>query len=307
MSKFEHDARAASARGAQPNYDKPWFHSVSSVLAGRGLKGLRCLDLCAGNGEFAELLRDRFNMRVTCADYAPAHLERSRSLGFETLAVNFDDDAARVDELARTHRESFDIVTSLATIEHVFDSDNLLRFAHHVLKPGGVLIVNTPNISFLGYRLHSLFNGNRPFGEAHHVRFWDFRFLRTNLFLNGFDVEGDHRAFYSLPEDPLARAFRGHHLPAWVVAQLFRSCRVLQHLPPFRGLFTDELTVLARKVDVFTFGCGYLRVKTLLSEMADGPDKRLAIRRLQEARSRGWLDELLNLAKLADSAGGEAG
>jgi hypothetical protein len=43
------------------------------------------------------------------------------------------------------------------------------------------LLVNTPNIAFGGYRVYARLSGGRPFGDGHHVRFWDCRFLRTNL------------------------------------------------------------------------------------------------------------------------------
>jgi len=209
MSKAEHDARTATLRGDTTHYDRPWYRSAAGVLERRNLRGLRCLDLCAGNAEFSEILQDRFAMQVTCADYAPAHLAHQQSLGFDTLPVDLDADSAEVDRVARTRAGTFDLVVSLATIEHVFDSDNFLRFCHAVLKPDGLLLVNTPNIAYAGYRLYSCFSGNRPFGEGHHVRFWDFRFLQTNLFLNGFRVAEDARGFFALPIGPLTRAFRG--------------------------------------------------------------------------------------------------
>jgi hypothetical protein len=189
---------------------------------------------------------------------------------------------------------------SLATIEHVFDSDILLRFAHTVLKPDGWLLVNTPNVSFAGHRLYALFSGNRPFGEGHHVRFWDFRFLRTNLFLNGFRVVEDARRFQALPEDTLARAFRGRRGIARAVAWVFHACRLLQHLPGGRGWFADELTVLAQREAAFPIGFSVAGVQTRLDQLRGGPERIAAIARLKEARRRGWLNEHLMLAALVD-------
>lgn len=300
MSKQEHDAAAAVARGAERHVERNWFRSVAGVLERRGLRGLRCLDLCAGNAEFSEALRDRFGMRVTCADYAPAHLEHQRALGFDSLPVDLDGPAAEVDRLAGAQREAFDLVVSLATIEHVFNADNFLRFCHGVLKPGGLLVVNTPNIAFGGYRLYSRLSGNRPFGEGHHVRFWDWRFLRTNLFLNGFAVVEDARGYFGLSVDTLTRAFRGRQRVAWAVSRLFAVCHLLQRLPGLRGWSCDELTVVAQKEPVFPIGFHLLRVQQQLARLQGQPERAAAVARLQEARRRGWLDEHLMLKALVD-------
>jgi SAM-dependent methyltransferase len=244
-------------------------------------------------------------MRVTCADYAPAHLEHQRSLGFETLPVDLDGTAAEVDRTAAARAGAFELVVSLATIEHVFDSDNFLRFCHTVLTPGGLLLVNTPNIAFGGYRLYSRLSGGRPFGEGHHVRFFDFRLLRTYLFLNGFGVIDDARGYFGLPSDVMTRALRGRHLAGRAVARLFGVCRGLQRIPGLRGWSTDELTVLARKEATSPVGFGYLRARSLLDALRGRPEHAEAVGRLREARRRGWLDEHLMLKALADEAGRE--
>lgn len=300
MSKLEHDAAAAVVRGESRHPDRPWYRSVEGVLTRRHLHGLRCLDLCAGNAEFSEILRDRFGMTVTCADYAPAHLEHARSQGFETLAVDFDASSGALEETAGRYAGQFDLVVSLATIEHVFDSDAFMRFAHTVLKPGGYLLVNTPNIAFIGYRLYGLFSGNRPFGEGHHIRFWDYRFLRTNLFLNGFHVIDDARQFFTLPFDTATRALRGRRRLAACAASLFHVCRLFQHIPGGRGCFTDELTVLAEKEAVPTIGFAYTGVLTRWKDVQKRPESPQVVARLKEARRRGWLNEHTVLADFVD-------
>jgi hypothetical protein len=103
------------------------------------------------------------------------------------------------------------------------------------------------------------------------VRFWDFRFLRTNLFLNGFSVTEDGRKFYALPEDAMLRAFRNRRRLASFFAWFFHGCRVLQHVPFLRGLCCDELTVLARKDEAPAVGFELNRVEKFLEESGDGP------------------------------------
>ena len=300
MSKAEHDTRVAELRGATTHYERPWYKSAAVIMQRRGLSGLNCLDLCAGNAEFSEILRDRFDMKVTCADYAPAHLKRQQELGFKILPVDLDAPSESVDAIASKHTGTFDLVVSLATIEHVFDSDSLLRFAHTVLRPEGMLLVNTPNIGFAGYRLYSCLSGNRPFGEGHHVRFWDYRFLRTNLFLNGFQVIEDARRFFSPPLDQLTRAFRGRQHVASGISFLFYACQLLQHLPGGRNWFADELTVLAKREDVYPVGFQIMRIRSELERLRGLPEEPQVVARLAEARNRGWLSEFLMLDALVD-------
>lgn len=295
MSKADHDAEVAAVRARAPHYDRPWYDSAARVLAARNLQGLACLDLCAGHGEFAEIMRDRFAMKVTCADYTEPHLVRQRELGFETLKVDLDAAEAEVDALARSQAGRYDLVVSLATIEHVFDSDNFLRFCHTVLKPDGLLLVNTPNLAFLGYRLFSLGSGGRPLLDGHHVRFWDYRFLRTNLHLNGFDMVQDARDFYGLPTDPLTRAVRGRRWLGHLLAYPFHLCKLTRHLPGGRSWSCDELTVLARRVDAPPVGFSHLRVQREMARLQGSPAGRVAAQRLREAQRRGWLREHLML------------
>ncbi len=57
--------------------------------------------------------------------------------------------------------ESFDVVLSFQVIEHVTDEDAYLLQAHRVLKPGGTLVVITPD------RQHRLLPGQQPWNRWH--------------------------------------------------------------------------------------------------------------------------------------------
>ena len=226
---------------------------------------------------------------------------KSKKEGFSTITVDIDQDSEKIDQLAENYRASFDLVVNLAAIEHVYNSDNLLRFAHMVLRPGGYILINTPNISFLAYRLYSIFSGNRPFGEGHHVRFWDYRFLRTNLFLNGFSVTADGRAFYALPEDAMLRAFRNRQRLAGFIAWFFHGCTIFQKIPLLKGLCSDELTVLAKRDDTPAVGFELNQVKRFFDDEDNKAEAGKAVGRFKEAQKRGWLKEHLFLSRFVDS------
>ncbi len=64
MSKLEHDAAVAELRQGVSSFEKPWYRSCSEVLQKNNIQGLKCLDLCCGNGEFSQILRDTHQMDV---------------------------------------------------------------------------------------------------------------------------------------------------------------------------------------------------------------------------------------------------
>lgn len=301
MGKLEHDTAAAKLRLKLSTDQKPWFKSCISVLEQKEeLRGKRCLDLCCGNGEFAQILRNQFEMEVVCADYIPFHLNHVASAGFETIFINFENSMSDVLSIANEYAESFDVVVNLAAIEHIFNTSHLLRFVHCVLKSDGKFLVNTPNISFAGYRLSSAFSGNRPFGEGHHIRFWDYRFLRTNLYLHGFGEFEDFRQFHSLPYDPILRAFRNNSTIARVLTPLFRLCKIFSKISSLRSFCSDELTVMAQKENIPIPGFELHEVRENLAECTDPVKLEQMKLRLRKAREYGWIDEHLYLGRMID-------
>lgn len=105
----------------------------------------KLLDVGCGSGEF---------------------LVKMRELGWDVLGVEPDPEAARVTrerfglpvivaplEEAGLLNNSFDAITMHHVIEHVHDPIAILRECARLLKPGGKLVVITPNIASLGHQL----------------------------------------------------------------------------------------------------------------------------------------------------------
>lgn len=184
MTKLEHDIKAAIDRPI--NYEKPYFHKAIAYLKEKSLEPT-ILDLGAGNGEFGILAREALNAKVTCLDYAEPHLETLRKIGFETVKADFDN-SEELRKTAEKMKGKFDVVTAFEFIEHIFGLDDFLNFAHTVLKPGGLIIISTPNLDYSFFHIYSLFLDNIPVGEGHHVRFFSRRRLTQALVLDGFDV-----------------------------------------------------------------------------------------------------------------------
>jgi 2-polyprenyl-3-methyl-5-hydroxy-6-metoxy-1,4-benzoquinol methylase len=87
--------------------------------------------------------------------------------------------------------ESFDVVHIGAVIEHVYDFHALFSEAYRVLRPGGVVIISTPNLAHYRHRIELLL-GKAPIWYSpqffQHIRMWTFRDLAAVLEEHGFTV-----------------------------------------------------------------------------------------------------------------------
>lgn len=92
----------------------------------------------------------------------------------------------------------FDVVVAAEVIEHILDTDFFIDEIKRVLKPGGILVLSTPNIASLGRRLFLLF-GRSPYFEASlgyppevhsgHIRFFTKYLLFGFLKHKGFEIQ----------------------------------------------------------------------------------------------------------------------
>jgi 2-polyprenyl-3-methyl-5-hydroxy-6-metoxy-1,4-benzoquinol methylase len=137
--------------------------------------------------------------------------------------------------------QSIDAVFCGQTIEHVIDTDWLLTELNRVLKPGGSLMVTTPNIRSPHTLLRLLLNETPAFGAKYrsgHVRDWTTRLLRRAIENNGFEVEAMHGVEFWLPggSDLLSPLFRP--LPSLATAMLAvarKAKNVRYELRPFEN------------------------------------------------------------------------
>jgi 2-polyprenyl-3-methyl-5-hydroxy-6-metoxy-1,4-benzoquinol methylase len=125
----------------------------------------RLLDVGCGDGRFLSLLRDFGDPGWTLAglEFEEGAVARCCAMGFDVAPQRVEDFAERAEERGR-----YDAVIMLQLIEHVEDPVLICERVHALLKPGGVFIIETPNLGGLDHRI---FKG-RWWGHYHFPRHW---------------------------------------------------------------------------------------------------------------------------------------
>lgn len=153
-----------------------YFSQILEILNPYQRQG-RLLDVGCGIGTFLRVARSR-GWDVTGLDLSVASVEYAKQTGLDVRQTRIED----VDPSA----ESYDVVTIFQTIEHMEDPVAVLVNARSLLKPGGVLVLTTPNReSLLGKIL-----GNRWFGyyNEEHLFFFNKPSFETTVEKAGFEI-----------------------------------------------------------------------------------------------------------------------
>jgi len=118
------------------------FHLDRYRFAAERVSGKRVADIACGTGYGTRLLLEQGKAsQVAGVDICSEAIDYARSQhgldGAEYVVASGD--------ATRFESESFDVVVSFETIEHVPDDVSLIDEFARVLKPGGMLICSTPN------------------------------------------------------------------------------------------------------------------------------------------------------------------
>lgn len=157
--------------------------------------------------------------------------------------------AARVEEL-NDIPESFDAITLNHVIEHVHDPRSVLSKCHRLLKPGGVIWVETPNIGSYGYRKYKQFW--RGLEVPRHLVLFNAQSLRQALERAGFDgvrsVSRPSACRGMAAVSAVTREQVTGHTPWWPErVATFVECTYAELIGIFVPARREFLTVLARK------------------------------------------------------------
>jgi 2-polyprenyl-3-methyl-5-hydroxy-6-metoxy-1,4-benzoquinol methylase len=150
-ANWRYDAKRepASILGAPLAYCFPPLKSaVDRAFRNLPRKAASCLsllDVGCGNGEFLEVAAE-CGWKVVGVDPDPKAVAKARELGLEVYQGGV--------ELIQGKHALFDFISLSHVIEHVHRPPELLKACFDLLRPGGTLWIETPNIKSFG---HSIF------------------------------------------------------------------------------------------------------------------------------------------------------
>jgi SAM-dependent methyltransferase len=211
------------------------------------------LDIPCGEGAFTQ--------RLLAAGYDVTSADVQDSLRVEGATFA----AADMNEPLPWPDDAFDAVTCLDGIEHLERPFDFMLECRRVLRPGGVLVLSTPNISALRSRWRYLLTGfhnkgKTPLDETrpspwHHIHLLDFPALRYMLHRSGFNLErvSANRvkgvSWLYLPWIPLSYAATrwAFHREEKDPGQRRRNREILRQLFCREVLFGETTIVLARR------------------------------------------------------------
>ena len=166
------------------------------------------LSLGSGDGYYDFLLgRLHPNVSIEACDTAP---DPTTAADIDLLTAHTRHwkytQIAPVDDLPFADR-TFDLVFHLDVLEHVRDTREFLRNSYRVLRPGGYLLLSTPNI-FRPMSLLSLLRGKRRFPDFvshsnragmlyHEIEYYE-EHLATDIQNEGFTSITTHPLFFGI-------------------------------------------------------------------------------------------------------------
>jgi 2-polyprenyl-3-methyl-5-hydroxy-6-metoxy-1,4-benzoquinol methylase len=159
---------------------RAWYRYATRLLPEPSAGG-RWLDLGCGQGELLELAGAR-GLRGMGLDFARRN----------AAAVVAHGRPALVADLTRPlplRSASLDGATLVEVIEHIVNAEALLAELARVIRPRGWLVLTTPNVVHLTYRLRAL-RGRPPKQEGRHYRFFTRSTLAAALADAGFRISG---------------------------------------------------------------------------------------------------------------------
>ena len=172
------------------------INRVEAILHSAG-SGDTLLDVGCGNGLLLYQLRHRFK-KLVGLEYSAHRLDQAK---LNLTDHDFTPVLGSAENMTELGSGSIDCVVSADTIEHVPDVYPAASELFRVLKPGGTLVINTPNIAFLKKRIILLIGrfpstsqpneglGSDILFDGGHLHYFTFRSLSLLLERAGFAIE----------------------------------------------------------------------------------------------------------------------
>lgn len=173
-----------------------WPRNRTEAIIAMGGRGDTILDIGCGNGYLLYQFRNSYE-KLVGLEYSPQRLSQAK---INLAEFNFVPLNGSAENMNQIESNSMDRVISADTIEHIPDVYLAAKEMYRVLKPGGLLVINTPNIAFIKKRLllclgrfPSTSQPNEGIGseilfDGGHLHYFTFRSLRLVLEKAGFSM-----------------------------------------------------------------------------------------------------------------------
>lgn len=148
-------------------------------------EGASLLDVGCGNGNYLEFARSA-GWQVRGLDFDPAAVAAARAQGLDVLHGTI--------ELLAGERARYDRITLSHLLEHAYDPWDILSSCHRLLKPGGVLWLDTPNMNSNGLAVFGPYW--RGLESPRHLQLFSRKCLMDKLSEIGFsDIQDIYSSF----------------------------------------------------------------------------------------------------------------
>ena len=155
--------------------EAPTLHRLVKRLK-RVLPEGRILDMGCGRGDFLKIAHD-YGYEVQGSDLSTAESPHPEVPIFQGFLKD-----------ANFPSQSFDIIVTRNTLEHIFDPNEDLRELNRLLKPGGLLYVKVPHRKYEeGWRCRAFFGFKSLYTPPVHLNHFDTFTLKRILDRNGFE------------------------------------------------------------------------------------------------------------------------
>ena len=147
----------------------------------------KVLDLASGNSIVGSYLHQKFHCDVLAYDISAKAISAAKKKGVKGIVGS-------VEKKFPFKTATFDLVFWGDNIEHILGPKKTLQEIHRVIKPGGRLILSTPNQAYWRYRLYMFTRGmlpktegeDNPPWEWEHIRFFNRPVVKQLLMETGF-------------------------------------------------------------------------------------------------------------------------
>lgn len=147
----------------------------------------KILELGCGQGILGEMIKRENQCEIYGTDISKSGIRLARGRGLHAKIADLN-------KRLPYKSNSFDAIVSDSLLEHIYRTDQLLGEMYRVLKPGGICITITPNLSFWLNRVIFIFGCYPIFLECSE-KFKTYGIKPLNIFIKDMHAMGHVRVF----------------------------------------------------------------------------------------------------------------